>query len=288
MDVEIVADIPCILGEGPVWHPDEKRLYWTDIDSGKLYRFDPVTGKSQQCYEGPKVGGMTVQPDGSLLLFRDKGNICRWADGEVTDTIIEQIDQEAALDGGRFNDVITDPQGRVFCGTLSNGGGGRLYRLDTDGKLNKVMHGGTVCNGMGFTPDRKRMYFTDSVIFIIWQFDYDQATGGLSGQRVFAKTPEDAGWPDGMTVDSEGRVWSARWEGSRVVRLDANGNDAMKIDLPAKRVTSITFGGDDCGDMYITTANGDDRATYGEAAGALLRLRGVATGVAEFRSQVAV
>jgi D-xylonolactonase len=288
MNVEIVADIPCLLGEGPVWHPDEKRLYWTDIDGGKLYRFDPATEKTEACYEGPKVGGITVQPDGSLLLFRDKGNICRWADGEVTDTIIERIDQEAALDGGRFNDVIADPQGRVFCGTLSGDGGGRLYRLDTDGKLTKVMHGCTVCNGMGFTPDHQRMYFTDSVISIIWRFDYDQATGGLSNQHVFAKTPEDAGWPDGMTVDREGRVWSARWDGSRIVQLDSSGRDAMKIDLPARRVSSVMFGGDDYGDMYITTAGGDDRAANGAAAGALLRLRGVATGVAEFRSRVVV
>jgi D-xylonolactonase len=288
MEIEIVADIPCLLGEGPTWHPDEKRLYWTDIDAGRLYRFDPATGKAEACYEGPKVGGLTVQPDGSLLLFRDRGNICRWVDGEVTDTLVERIDQEAAIDGGRFNDVIADPEGRVFCGTLSNGGGGRLYRLDSDGKLTKVMHGGTICNGMGFTPDRRQMYFTDSAIFVIWRFDYDRATGELSNQHLFAKTPEDAGWPDGMTVDSDGNVWSARWDGARIVRLDSTGRDAMKIDLPANKVTSIMFGGDDLADMYITTAGGDDRKANGEAAGALLRLRGVATGAAEFRSRVAV
>lgn len=287
MDVQVVADTRCSLGEGPLWNQREQKLYWTDIDAGRLYRYDPASGAHETCYEGPKVGGFTFQEDGAMVLLRDKGNIAIYRDGHPVETVVEQVEQEAALAGGRFNDVISDPEGRIFCGTLSDGGGGRLYRLDRDGTLTKVMHGGTVCNGMGFTPDRKAMYFTDTLTWAIWLFDYDQASGGLSGQRLWTRTPEEAGYPDGLTVDAAGRVWSARWDGGAVVRLSPEGRDEQRVEIPARQVTSLTFGGPDYADMYVTTAGGDDRNANGAAAGALLRVRGVGVvGVPEFRSRI--
>lgn len=131
-------------GEGPVWHPLEKRLYWTDIETGRMFRYDPASGNHEQFYSGPRVGGFTVQPDGSLLLFRDKGNIALWRNGEIVKTIVEELPEEHA---GRFNDVRADPQGRVFCGTLTNAAPntGRLYRLDTDGRITKIRDDGEGC-----------------------------------------------------------------------------------------------------------------------------------------------
>ena len=158
--VELIADYACVTGENPLWHPMEQRLYWLDIPRGRLFRFDPATGKHQQCHEGGQVGGFTIQADRSLLLFGDRGAIRVWREGVVR-TIVEEIAEER---GSRFNDVIADPAGREFCGTMPKPDGtpGSLYRLGLDGTL-ECLFGGIGCsNGMGFTPDRKRMYFTDS------------------------------------------------------------------------------------------------------------------------------
>ena len=110
MEPRAVADYECVTGENPLWHPDEKRVYWTDIPAGRLFRYDPATGDHEQCYEGEPVGGFTLQPDGALLLFMARGAGKLWRDGELT-TVIEDIPAERE---SRFNDVIADPTGRVF------------------------------------------------------------------------------------------------------------------------------------------------------------------------------
>ncbi|MHC4399621.1 MAG: SMP-30/gluconolactonase/LRE family protein, partial [Planctomycetota bacterium] len=115
LHVEIVVRSQCVLGEAPLWHPAEKRLYWADIDRGRLHRFDPATGEHKIVLEGRPIGGLTCQADGSLLLFRDRGTVEIFRDGEIVRTVLPKIPDEAT---SRFNDVIADPRGRVFCGTM--------------------------------------------------------------------------------------------------------------------------------------------------------------------------
>src|SRR5438094_350720 len=110
----MIADEACVIGEGPLWHPDERRLYWTDIGLGRMFRYDPATNAHEQVYEGEAVGGFTVQADGALLLFMARGAIKTWHDGRVS-TVVEDIPDERTT---RFNDVIADPAGRVYCGTM--------------------------------------------------------------------------------------------------------------------------------------------------------------------------
>ena len=149
MEPELVADYQCQVGEGPMWHPMEKRVYWTDIPTGRMFRFDPSTGEHERFYEGEEVGGFTVQDDGALLLFMATGAVARWRDGDLSH-IVDEIPEERE---SRFNDVIADPAGRVFCGTMPTGDSlGRLYRLDLDGSLTVVLEGIGISNGMGFTP----------------------------------------------------------------------------------------------------------------------------------------
>ncbi|HOX38419.1 MAG TPA: SMP-30/gluconolactonase/LRE family protein [Candidatus Brocadiia bacterium] len=283
MKPELIADYQCQCGEGPLWHPMQKKVYWVDIPKGRLFRYEPSTGKHEQCFESRQIGGFTVQADGKLLLFMDKGTVATWDEGKFN-VLIEDIPDERQT---RFNDVISDPEGRVFCGTMPAPGRlGRLYRLDQEGRLTILLEGIGCSNGMGFTPDRKGLYYTDSPKKEIYLFDYDRSTGALSNQRVFAKVPEDEGVPDGMTVDAAGRVWSARWDGSRLVRYDAKGNVDTRIDFPAKKVSSVIFGGEDYSDMYVTTAGGQNKAQEGDGAGALFRVRAGVKGVAEFLSKV--
>ena len=282
---QVIADYACETGEGPVWHAAEQRLYWCDIPRGRLFRYEPATGAHDMVFEGDQVGGFTVQEDGSLLLFMARGAIRRWRDGALT-TLVDEI--PAARDS-RFNDVIADPAGRVFGGTMATKEQpGKQYRLDIDGSLHVVIDEVRTPNGMGFTPDRRQMYFTDSPALTIWKFDYDQATGEITNRRVFVQTERGQGVPDGMTVDAEGFVWSARWNGSCLLRYDPQGKEERRVHFPAKKVSSVAFGGPDYTDMYVTTAGGNVKAANGEHAGALFRLDPGIKGVPEFLSRVKV
>ena len=283
MQPELIADYECVTGEGPLWHPGERRLYWVDIPQGRMFRYDPATGQHEQFYEGEVVGGFTIQSDGALLLFMARGAIKIWRAGKLT-TVIDEIPDEGH---SRFNDVIADPAGRVFCGAMSSEDHpGRLYRLDTDGRLTKLLDGIGTSNGMGFTPDRRQMYYTDSPKREIYLFDYDQATGAIANQRLFVRTPEGEGVPDGMTVDAAGYIWSARWDGGCLVRYTPGGVEERRIVFPAKKVSSAIFGGEDYADIYVTTAGGDKKNEEGPGAGALFRLRLDIQGVPEFPSRI--
>ena len=283
MEPELVADYECQTGEGPLWHPTERRLYWADIPTGRMFRFDPSARRHEQFYEGEVVGGFTVQQDGSLLLFMAKGAVAVWRDGRLSSL----IDELPAEHDSRFNDVIADPAGRVFCGTMpTDEHPATLYRLDLNGSITPVVEGVGISNGMGFTPDGKQMYYTDSTARKIYRFDYDIETGGISGQRVFVETPPDEGIPDGMTVDAEGYVWSARYGGSCVVRYTPEGEEERRIGLPARSVTSIIFAGDDLMDIYVTTGGGHNKPAEGPDAGGLFRLNLGIRGVPEFLSRV--
>ncbi len=283
MKPEIVADYACVTGEGPLWHPDEQRVYWVDIPAGRMFRYDPSTGAHEQFYSGEVVGGFTIQQDGALLLFMARGAVAVWRDGDL-DYVLQEIPDERA---SRFNDVIADPAGRVFCGTMpTRERPGRLYRLDTDGTLTVVLEGVGCSNGMGFTPDRRRMYHTDSRAREIYLFDYDGESGVIANRRLFVRTPEGEGVPDGMTVDADGFVWSARWDGGCLVRYAPDGTEERRVHFPARKVSSVIFGGEDYADMYVTTAGGDKKEQEGAGAGALFRLDAGVRGVPEFRSRI--
>lgn len=286
MKIELIADYACVCGEGPLWHPDEQRLYWTDIETGRIFWYDPRTNKHEQCYQGPRVGGFTLQADGKLLLLRDHGNIVTFQQGRVLDTIVESLPEAQT---GRFNDEIADPLGRVFAGTIVPGGKGRLYRIDTDGSVHTILENQGCPNGMAFSKDQKTFYYTNTPDFTIWQFDYNAATGETTSRRPFILTDKKDGYPDGMTIDAQDHFWSARWDGSCVIRYSPQGQEVMRIELPVKQVSSITFGGADYTDIYLTTAGGNQKDKLGQFSGALYRVTGLGiAGRPEFRSRISL
>ena len=286
MQPELIVDYECVTGEGPLWHPDEQRLYWVDLRRGHLYRYDPATGRHEQVYDNKDevIGGFTIQADGALLLFMSRGAIKIWREGQLT-TVVDEIPIERE---SRFNDVIADPAGRVFCGTMPSPNHlGRLYRLDIDGTLTPLLDSIGCSNGLGFTLDRKQMYYTDSPKREIYLFDYDQATGAITNQRVFVR-PQCVGTPDGLTVDAEGYIWSALWGDSCLVRYTPDGTEERRIHFPAKKVSSLTFGGPNYTDIYVTTAGGNQKMEEGAGAGALFCLNLGIRGIPEFRSRVSL
>lgn len=282
--VELIADYQCVCGENPLWHTDEQRLYWVDIPRGRLYRYDPNTETHEQVFQSQEaIGGFTFQQDGSVLLFMARGTVMQWRESGTTVVLSEIADERET----RFNDVIADPLGAVFCGTMPTKDRlGRLYRLEPDRSLKRLLDGIGCSNGLGFSPDRKRLYYTDSPKREIYVFDYDETTGAISNQRVFVTIPEGQGSPDGLTVDAEGYVWSALWDGWCIVRFRPDGTEERRIQFPAKKTSSLAFGGKDLTDIYVTTAGGDNKTENGAGAGALFRVKTVIRGLPEFRSRI--
>ena len=279
----LIVQERCATGEGPLWNPFDQHVYWTDIPRGRIYRFDPRSGRHDLCFEGGVVGGFTIQSDGSLLLFMGRGRVQRWQDGQAT-TIIDELPAERST---RFNDVIADPAGRVFCGTMPDDQGrARLYRLETDGSIALVLDRLGQANGMGFTPDGGGLYLTDTKANTITRFRYDQRSGDLSEPEIVVQLPGEYPALDGLVIDSAGHLWAAHYGGSCLACYDGQGREVERIALPTSRVTSAGFGGDGA-DLYITTAGGDETTPEEDpAAGGLFHLRLDVRGRAEFRSQV--
>jgi len=261
-----VANYDCQVGECPLWHPAEERVYWTDQFTGRLFRYDPAEDAHEQFYDGDDVTGFTFQSDGSLLLFMDGGAVRRLADGELT-TVIEAVPE---LSESRFNDVIADPEGRVFCGTQPAADDlAYLYRLDTDGELTTLLDDVELSNGLGFSPSLETLYLCETMGGTVYQFDYDRETGAVSDQSPLVEISEGEGMPDGLTVDTDGYVWVALYGGHSVVRFAPDGTEDRRLEFPTQDITSLTFGGQSSSDLYVTSAahRADDRT-----AGALFRV----------------
>ena len=186
--MELIANYKCTTGEGPLWHDSEKVLYWVDIPNGHLYRYDPSSNTHGLVFTGPPdaaIGGFTIQQDGALLFFMERGRVIRWANGE-THTIIQGLDGE---EDSRFNDVIAAPNGTVFCGTMpTDSHPGTLYHLDLKGEMTKVINDVGISNGLGFSNDENVMYYTDSVARKIYAFDFNHFTSAISNNfHIFNK-----------------------------------------------------------------------------------------------------
>jgi D-xylono/L-arabinono-1,4-lactonase len=279
--ISLLANEHCQTGENPYWDPVTDCVYWTDIPNGKLFRYDRATGTHRTIYEGPPVGGFTRQADGTLLLFRvDDIAVLDLADGSVR-SLIPFADEGSV----RFNDVIADPEGRVFAGTIGRDTeSGGLFRLDRDGTFTLLFRGTRTANGMGFSPDLRTFYWTCSTYRRIYRFNYDRHTGELSQRELLYQASEAEGKPDGLTVDMAGNIWAARWEGYSVVIHNPEGHIIGDIRFPVPKVSSCFFGGPDLDLLFVTTAGGaPDRHT---TDGALYQVEVPACGKPEFVSRV--
>lgn len=284
-----VAPTRCEIGENPMWHADRKMVYYLDIAPGNVYAYDPATRSSRLFSQGPVTGGMLLQEDGRMVLLQD-GRISI-LDGDGSQSVVRTA---LSPEGARFNDGIVDPEGRIFTGEL--GGERRIMRFDLDGSRTILGKGYGVPNGWGFTPDLKRLYFTDSIPRRIYLFDYDRKDGSLSNRRIFAVIPQSEGVPDGMDMDSQGHVWTAIWFGGRLKRYAPDGSLEREIHFPVRQTSAVCFGGEDLGDMYVTSSATDKAdklmppgydVTAAPRGGGLfsLRLEGI-RGRPAFRSRV--
>ena len=255
MEVEHFLQTQNELGEGPRWDGRTGHLYWVDIRRGNFIRRQIETGRMDQAYIGMPLGCLGFCRSEKLVLGT-KAGFATWDLKERTISMLPglRIDRMDT----RFNDGSVDPAGRFWAGTIGPPGTAELYRLDPDGSIRRMDAGFTTCNGIGWSPDNRLMYFTDSRAQMIYVYDYDLTSGEIANRRVFVKLDEPHGVdPDGLTVDAEGFIWSAIWNGWKVMRFDPQGQPALTLSLPVQRVTCPTFGGPDLDVLYITTAWSD-------------------------------
>jgi sugar lactone lactonase YvrE len=174
----------------------------------------------------------------------------------------------------RMNEGGCDPQGRFYCGTMAydaTPGAGKLFRLDADGTVHVVLEDVTVSNGLAWSPDGQTAYYVDTHTQRVEAFDFDGATGSFSDRRTVVSIPVEAGGPDGMTVDADGGIWVALWDGGAVHRYRPDGQLDTVIKLPTPRVTACTFGGPGLTELFITTSAIDLDRNRDPVAGSLFK-----------------
>jgi sugar lactone lactonase YvrE len=282
---ECVLDCKAALGEGAVWCDRTQALYWVDILAPALHRYEPASGKERAWLMPEPVGTVALGPDNRVLVALASG--LAWFDPE-TDRLDRFLAIEADRPDTRLNDGRCDHQGRLWVGSMSRGTPepiGVLYRCTVQAAT-PVRTGIKVPNCTAFNPDGRRMYFTDTPTRIVQTFDLDPETGELSGEREFTTFPASHGWPDGATVDAEGGLWVAHWEGGRVSRFTPDGELDRAIRVAAPRVTCCAFGGPDLGTLFITTARhglGAEALSKAPLSGGLFAVRPGVAGLPEPR-----
>jgi gluconolactonase len=266
MDFETLATGYGLL-EGPRTD-DQNRLYFSDVRGGGVFRRSP-DGQIETLIPKDRkaVGGIALNESGGILVTGL--SLARWDEqsGQVTE-IFSDWDGKPLFG---LNDLTSDDQGSIWVGSFgchinkfdfkSTPPPGSLFRVDPSGQVTHLWEGIEVTNGLGFSTDRSLLYHCDSTTRAVWVYEV-RADRTVSDRQLFAKLPD--GMPDGMTVDVEGGVWVAVVAGSgEVVRFKPDGTLDQRINIPAKTITSVAFGGPDMCDLYVVTANNDQRDLKG-------------------------
>ncbi|GAA4292889.1 SMP-30/gluconolactonase/LRE family protein [Streptomyces venetus] len=274
---EVAVRAEAELGEGPTWDAATGRLLWIDILGSRVHTYDPATGRRTVRRTEQHVGAVKPRAGGGLVLnLRDGIGLL---DGDL-DGGFRWLHHEP-VPGRRANDAAVAPDGTLWAGTMRYDeapGGGTLSRISGDGSVAVILDDVAVSNGTGWSPDGRLMYYIDSPTRRIDVFDF--ADGQVSGRRTLAEIEDGAGFPDGLTVDAEGCVWVALWEGAAVRRYTPDGELDRVIPFPVPRVTACAFAGPDLTDLYITTAR-VGLASPPPLSGSLLVVPGAGKGLAQ-------
>jgi sugar lactone lactonase YvrE len=250
--VRCVADVHAILGEGPVWVEREGALYWVDIKGRKVFRLE-----REQLTEWDvpfRVGSLAPRESGGFIAGTEHGFAHIHPEQDRYELL---FDPEEDRETNRFNDGKVDRQGRFYAGTMDDeekAATGAFYRLNHQLHCARVDDGYRVTNGPAFSPDGKFMYANDSALQVTYLF-HVAPDGTPLAKRQFARFGEGQGYPDGLTVDAEGCLWIAFWDGWCLRRLSPEGEIIGEVKLPVARPTSCTFGGTSLTDLYVTSAS---------------------------------
>ena len=252
-EVDLVLDCRNAHGEGVSWCSREHRLYWVDIFGRKLWRLDPATGETWRWPTEERICTFALRGPDQVVAAFESGFVFL----DLTTGAVERIATvEADLPTTRLNDGRCDRQGRFVVGGMDEApdcaGISNVYRLDPDRTVTRVLDGIGCANSICFSPDGRTMYFTDTPTGQIWAYAYDIETGTPGDRRLLYDFAGQEGTPDGSTVDAEGYLWNAVWNGRRVVRIAPDGRLDRVFDMPVYNPTCVAFGGRDLDTLYIT------------------------------------
>ncbi len=261
--IDCVVDCRDKIGEGVFWCPREQAVYWLDVPYPScIHRLTPRTGQHQTWPMPEMVTAMAKRQDGTLLVASENGlHIFDPATGVFT----RKSALEPHLPGNRTNDGAPDAKGRFWIGTMQNNlaadgsdlpitaASGSLWCVGPDLSAVAGMTGLNITNGVAWSPDSSKLYVVNSMLKQIYVCDFDLDSGSVGPRRIFSDV-SDIGYPDGNAVDEEGCLWSARWEGSSVVRIRPDGAIDHVVPIPASRVTSCAFGGENLDTLFVTTS----------------------------------
>lgn len=257
MDITCVVDARAELGEGTIWDPKAGVLWWIDIWSKLIHRYDPKTGKDDTWDSPEFLGCIGLRAKGGLVVTMVSGF---YFFDPKTGAFEAIVDPEAHLPLTRFNDGKPDRQGRFWSGSMFEAPGqpvqfiGSLYRMDKDLSVHRMIEGVGCCNGLAWSPDSKTMYFSDSHTTIVRAYDFDAATGDIENQRTFIDLQGSGGIADGATVDADGCYWVTIPVTGRINQYDPKGKLMQSIVLPTDLPTCCEFGGENLDILYVTTA----------------------------------
>ena len=272
-----------LLGEGARWDARRDELLRVDIVAGQVFRDRVIDDGSLELIRAYTLEGTVgaiapIEGDDGWLLAAGRGFAHLTLDGDV------RILAEVVPDDSRMNDGICDAHGRFWAGSLAHDhrdGAGALWRLDGDGSITKVLDGLTIPNGIGWSLDRRTMYFIDSGPRLIRAFDFDEIAGSISNGRVLVAVDASVGSPDGLAIDAGGDLWVAVYAGGRVQRYAPDGTLKDEHLVPAAQTTSCAFAGPGLHRLYVTTATedwSDDQRLAEPTAGLVYHLDTDATG----------
>jgi sugar lactone lactonase YvrE len=276
--VEQVTESCAYHGEGPVWDFDAGVLHWVDMLAGDVLTLDTGSGAVARMAVGEVAAALRPRAQGGLVIANERG-FCLLDRGETRPRQVAEAWTDPAV---RMNEGGCDPQGRFYCGSMAydaSPGRGALYRFDTDGSVSQVLDAVTISNGIAWTHDGTHVYYIDSPTQRVDVFDFEPDEGRFRDRRPVVEVDADDGLPDGMTLDAEGGLWVAIYNGGAVHRYTPEGRLDAVVEPGPRRVTACTFGGDDLGDLYITTSREGLSPDEQPTAGALFRCRPGVQGV---------
>jgi sugar lactone lactonase YvrE len=250
---ELLVDARASLGEGPVWDDRAACLWWVDILGEAIHRTDPISGRDEVLPIGRMPGALGLRESGGVVAAVQDGFGALDPDGRFE--LLVPVEAENAET--RMNDGKVDPAGRFWAGTTDidhRPGMGTLYRLDQDLRVSPMLRDVTISNGLDWSLDGRTMYFIDTPTRRVDAFTFDPEGGAISDRRPAVAIREGAGSPDGMTLDAEGYLWVALWDGWGVERYAPDGRLDRRVEVPAAQASSCTFGGPDLDLLFITSA----------------------------------
>ena len=254
LQFDLFSDYSCELGEGPFWDSKRSRLHWVDIIGKKII---------SQNLDGSNIHALEVDGNPGCVVLSDDGTMVAGVDNQISSldgggNLLKVLADTKEGSGLRFNDGKCDPSGRFWVGSMDRKEKNKLGSLyswnSIEGLVNREQ-GVTVSNGMGWSPDDSLFYYIDSPTREVSVYDFDLSTGSINNKRRFISFSEEDGFPDGMTIDNEGRLWIAFWGGSKIMCVNPDSKAIEEVvSFPVSKITSCAFGGEKMDQLFITSA----------------------------------